>query len=112
MASAGGLPPTPPSGFWQTHPPSHIRKVSAGKNEIYQKGPNLEVDFRYTNFFLGLWPTCLPPALDGIDQPLSNGLYYTHRNTDRTARHVTKLHKIGVRERKYVCTHALHGGMW
>ena len=34
-------------------PPTGIRKVFLKKkNGIYQKGPNLEVEFRYTNFLL------------------------------------------------------------
>ena len=40
--------PTPPA----PHP--HIRKFFLREqNEIYQRGPELEVDCRYTNFFGG-----------------------------------------------------------
>ena len=38
---------------------------------MYQRGPNLEVDFRYTNFFLASDP---PPPRYSINQPLSKGL--------------------------------------
>ena len=39
-----------------THPPTHPHQkiFPDGKNEIYQSGPKLEVDFRYTNFFSGV----------------------------------------------------------
>ena len=42
-----------------THPPT-LENFSSEKNEIYQRGPNLEVDFRYTNFFLASDP---PPPV-------------------------------------------------
>ena len=90
-------------GFWQTHPHTHNRKnFPQEKNEIYQRGPNLEVDFRYTNFVLtsGPPPPCVtfrwvevslrgpgqlpflpsraacppPPQCSIIKQPLSKGL--------------------------------------
>ena len=39
---------------------------------IYQRGPNLEVNFRYTNFF---WPLTPPPTPRyGPRSPLSRGL--------------------------------------
>ena len=41
-------------------------------------GPNLEVDFRYTNFFLASDP---PPPRYSINQPLSKGLHPTHIHT-------------------------------
>ena len=67
-ASHAHAPPSAP--FWfpvpavlllrDCAPPPNIRKIFLGKeNEAYQRGPNLEVDFRYTNFF---WP----PAPGGI----------------------------------------------
>ena len=41
---------TPP-----THPPTHIRKPFTWiKNEIYQRGPKLEAEIGYTNFWGGL----------------------------------------------------------
>ena len=49
-----GLPPPNPP----THPPTSDN-VSSGKNEIYQRGPNLEVDFWYTTIFLASDP---PPS--------------------------------------------------
>ena len=52
-----------------THP--HQKIFPQEKNEIYQRGPNLEVDFRYTNFFLASDP---PPPRYSINQPLSKGL--------------------------------------
>ena len=51
-----------------THP--HQKIFPQEKNEIYQRGPNLEVDFRYTTFF---WPLTPPPRYS-INQPLSKGL--------------------------------------
>ena len=42
-----------------THP--HQKIFPQVKNEIYQRGPNLEVDFRYTNFFLASDPP--PPPV-------------------------------------------------
>ena len=39
-----------------THPHIFLRK----KMKFYQRGPNLEVDFRYTNFFLASDP---PPPV-------------------------------------------------
>ena len=42
-----------------THP--HQEIFPQEKNEIYQRGPNLEVDFRYTNFFLASDPPTHPP---------------------------------------------------
>ena len=42
-----------------THP--HQKIFPQEKNEIYQRGPNLEVDFRYTNFFLASDPPTHPP---------------------------------------------------
>ena len=42
-----------------THP--HQKIFPQEKNEIYQWGPNLEVDFRYTNFFLASDPP--PPGI-------------------------------------------------
>ena len=53
-----------------THP--HQKIFPQEKNEIYQRGPNLEVDFRYTNFFLASEPP--PPPRCSINQPLSKGL--------------------------------------
>ena len=53
-----------------THP--HQKIFPQEKNEIYQRGPNLEVDFRYTNFFLASDP---PPPRYSINQPLSKGLH-------------------------------------
>ena len=54
-----------------THP--HQKIFPQEKNEIYQRGPNLEVDFRYTNFFLASDP---PPPRYSINQPLSKGLMW------------------------------------
>ena len=53
-----------PPGFWLTHPPTHPHQkiFPQEKNEIYQRGPNLEVDFRYTNFFLASDPPP-PPGI-------------------------------------------------
>ena len=42
-----------------THP--HQKIFPQEKNEIYQRAPNLEVDFRYTNFFLASDPP--PPGI-------------------------------------------------
>ena len=73
----GGGGPIGPPGFWLTHPPTHPpthphQKIfPQEKNEIYQTGPNLEVDFTYTNFFLAFDP---PPPRYSINQPLSKGL--------------------------------------
>ena len=58
--SGGGMaawapPPDPP-----THPPTSEKFSSGEKKEIYQRGPQLEVDFRYTNLFFGLWTPPLP----------------------------------------------------
>ena len=55
-----------------THP--HQKIFPQEKNEIYQRGPNLEVDFRYTNFFLASDP---PSPGYSINQPLSKGLLHT-----------------------------------
>ena len=78
-----------PPGFWLTHPPTHIRKfVPQEKNEIYQRGPNLEVDFRYTNFFLASDPPTHPPPRYTINQPLSKGLAGTHTSSVRNAHHL------------------------
>ena len=59
-----------------THP--HQKIFPQGKNEIYQRGPNLEVDFRYTNFFLASDP---PPPRYSINQPLSKSLVRTQPKT-------------------------------
>ena len=40
-----------------THPLTSANFSSAKKKEIYQRGPNLQVDFRYTNFVLTSDPT-------------------------------------------------------
>ena len=58
-----------------THPPQKI--FPQEKNEIYQRGPNLEVDFRYTNFFLASDPPTHPPPRYSINQPLSKGLVWS-----------------------------------
>ena len=44
-------------------PPTHPRQkiFPQEKNEIYQRGPNLEANFRYTNFFLASDPPTPPP---------------------------------------------------
>ena len=42
------------------HP--HQKIFPQEKNEIYQRGPNLEVDFRYTKFFLASDPPS-PPGI-------------------------------------------------
>ena len=55
-----------------THP--HQKIFPQEKNEIYQRGPNLEVDFRYTNFFLASDPPPPPPPRYSINQPLRKGL--------------------------------------
>ena len=59
-----------------THPPTHPHQkiFPQEKNEIYQRGPNLEVNCRYTNFFLASDPPTHPPARYSINQPLSKGL--------------------------------------
>ena len=48
--------------------------------KFYQRGPNLEVDFRYTNFFLASDPPTHPPPPPrySINQPLSKGLERRH----------------------------------
>ena len=59
----GGGGQIAPPGFWLTHPPTHPHQkiFPQEKNEIYQRGPNLGVDFRYTNFFLASDPP--PPGI-------------------------------------------------
>ena len=42
--------------------------------KFYQRGPNLEVNFRYTKFFLASDPPPHPPPQYSINQPLSKGL--------------------------------------
>ena len=69
MILGGGGGQIGPPGFSLTHPPTHPHQK---KNEIYQRGPNLEVDFRYTNFFLA----SDPPPRYSINQPLSKGLIH------------------------------------
>ena len=59
-----------------THP--HQKIFPQEKNEIYKRGPNLEVDFRYTNFFLAPDPPTPPPFRYSINQPLSKGLVHVH----------------------------------
>ena len=56
--TGGGGGQIGPPGFWLTHPPTHPHQkiFPQEKNAIYQRGPNLEVDFRYTNFFLASDP--------------------------------------------------------
>ena len=56
-----------------THP--HQKFFPQEKNEIYQRGPNLEVDFRYANFFLASDPPT-PLPWYSINQPLSKGLVW------------------------------------
>ena len=57
LRGGGGGGQIGPPGFWLTHPPTHIRKFFLRKKmKFYQRGPNLEVDFRYTNFFLASDP--------------------------------------------------------
>ena len=59
-------------GFWLTIPPPTSEKFSSGKkNEIYQRGLNLAVEFRCVNFFWPLTPP--PPSRYSINQPLSKG---------------------------------------
>ena len=61
--TGGGGGQNGPPGFWLTHPPTHIRKFFLRKKmKFYQRGPNLEVDFRYTNFFLASDPPTHPPV--------------------------------------------------
>ena len=55
--AAWAPPPDPPT-------PSH-QKSFHGKNEIYQRGPKLEVDFRYTKFLASDPPTHAPPPPPG-----------------------------------------------
>ena len=49
-------PPDPPA-----HP--HQKTFPQEQNEIYQRGPKLEVEFGYTNFF---WPLTRPPGIGKI----------------------------------------------
>ena len=48
-----------------THLPTHRHQkvVPQEKNEIYQRGPKLEVGCRYTNFVFGLCPPPPPTAV-------------------------------------------------
>ena len=41
-------------------PPPHQKNVPEDNNEIYQRGPKLEVDFGYANFFLASDPPTAP----------------------------------------------------
>ena len=47
-------PPPPARDFVGPPNPTTSETVSAGKNEIYQRAPKLQVDFRYTNFLFAL----------------------------------------------------------
>ena len=59
--TGGGGGQIAPPGFWLIHPPTHIRKFFLRKKmKFYQRGPHLEVDFRYTTFFLASDP---PPPV-------------------------------------------------
>ena len=55
------------SSAWPTHPAPHMRKdFLRRKNENYQRGLKLEVNFRNTNCFLGpLTPPSTPPPWIG-----------------------------------------------
>ena len=78
ILGGGGEGQIGPPGFWLTHPPTHPHQkiFPQEKDEIYQRGPNLEVDFRYTNFFWPLThPPTHPPPRYSINQPLSKGLH-------------------------------------
>ena len=56
----GVAPPPPPRPGFLADPPTHRhqRTFPQEKNEIDQRGPNLEINFRYTNLF---WPLIHPP---------------------------------------------------
>ena len=67
VTGVGGMaawapPPDPP-----THP--HQKNFPGEKNETYQRGPKVEVGFRFTNFFLA--PE-LPPV--SVNSLFSRGL--------------------------------------
>ena len=55
-----------------THP--HQKIFPQEKNEIYQRGPNLEVDIGTQTFFWPLTHPPPPPPRYSINQPLSKGL--------------------------------------
>ena len=75
MILGGGGGQIGPPGFWLTQPTHPHQKIfPQEKNEIYQRGPNLDVDFRYTNFFLASDPPTHSPRRYSINQPLSKGL--------------------------------------
>ena len=68
----GGGSNWPPGILADPPPHPHQKIFPQENNEIYQRGLNLEVDFRYTNFFLASDPP--PPPRYSINQPLSKGL--------------------------------------
>ena len=70
----GKLPPPPPPGIL-ADPPTHPNQkiFPGGENDVYHRGPNLEVEFRYTHCFLASDPR---PRFC-INQPLSKGLSAT-----------------------------------
>ena len=73
LCQAWGFNAPPPSGIWLTPPAPLIRKLCLRKQmKFIKRGPNLEVDFRYTNYFLA--PDPPPPPGYSIRQPLSDGL--------------------------------------
>ena len=52
-----GVELPPPNGILADPPPRpHQKMLPQNRNEIYQRGPNLEVDFRHTTFCFGLRP--------------------------------------------------------
>ena len=70
MLEGGGVLNWPLWGFGPpTHP--HQKIFPQEKNEICQRGPNLDVDLTDTNLFLASDP---PPPGCSISQPLSKGL--------------------------------------
>ena len=75
----------PPPGFWLTHPPTHPdQKIfPQEKNENYQRGPGLEVNFRDTNFLLASDPPTHPPPGCSINQPLCKGLVAAPGGSDQ-----------------------------
>ena len=66
-------------GLLRLTPPHPCQQIfPQEKNEVYQRGLELEVDFRYTNFFSGLCPPPPPPCDISVGLMLLYGALDSH----------------------------------
>ena len=65
----------------ETDPPTYIRKICPRQNKMYQRGPKLEADFRYS-----LYLTAPPPPAPRPSK--GSGVCHTAKGTYRGPVHV------------------------